>query len=177
MASGNRSPGAKLGGCLRGLCGARWAGRAACLAAVAAALLGSVLTQPAGARGAEQFSWTPSTTEPYAVCGRPTPGFSQCLAILVPSPSHLSSSSALLQPAPAKTTPTSTPALQGTGVGGGFAPADLRSAYNMPSETAGSGQTVAIVDAFDDPNAEKDLEKYRSHYGLPACTKANGCFK
>src|SRR6185312_15425404 len=43
--------------------------------------------------------------------------------------------------------------------------------------TGGSGQTVAIVDAQDDPNAESDLATYRSTYGLPACTTANGCFK
>jgi subtilase family serine protease len=36
---------------------------------------------------------------------------------------------------------------------------------------------VAIVDAFDDPNAEADLAVYRSAYGLPACTSLNGCFK
>ncbi|SEM63255.1 S53 family peptidase, partial [Streptacidiphilus jiangxiensis] len=41
----------------------------------------------------------------------------------------------------------------------------------------GAGQTVAIVDAQDDPNAEADLATYRSQYGLPACTTANGCFK
>ncbi|MBV9021189.1 MAG: S53 family peptidase [Ktedonobacteraceae bacterium] len=57
----------------------------------------------------------------------------------------------------------------------GYGPQDLQSAYNLPS--AGSGQTVAIVDAFDDPNAESDLGVYRSQYGLPACTTANGCFK
>jgi subtilase family serine protease len=36
---------------------------------------------------------------------------------------------------------------------------------------------VAIVDAFDDPNAEADLGVYRSNNGLSACTTANGCFK
>ncbi len=60
---------------------------------------------------------------------------------------------------------------------GGYGPADLRSAYNLPSTTAGSGQTVAIVDAYNDPNAEKDLGVYRSEYGIAACTTANGCFK
>jgi len=59
----------------------------------------------------------------------------------------------------------------------GFGPADLRSAYALPSATAGSGRTVAIVDAFDDPNAEADLGTYRSFYGLSACTTANGCFR
>ncbi|MFF7752516.1 putative Ig domain-containing protein [Streptomyces sp. NPDC007971] len=58
----------------------------------------------------------------------------------------------------------------------GLSPANLHSAYNLPS-TGGSGMTVAIVDAYNDPNAESDLATYRSTYGLSACTKANGCFK
>ncbi|MGW1074787.1 putative Ig domain-containing protein [Streptomyces sp. NPDC002537] len=58
----------------------------------------------------------------------------------------------------------------------GFGPSDLRSAYALPAG-AGAGTTVAIVDAYDDPNAEQDLATYRSQYGLPACTTANGCFK
>jgi subtilase family serine protease len=59
----------------------------------------------------------------------------------------------------------------------GLAPADLQGAYKLPSSSAGSGQTVAIVDAYDAPTAEADLGVYRSQYGLPACTTANGCFK
>ncbi|HWC78711.1 MAG TPA: S53 family peptidase [Pseudonocardiaceae bacterium] len=58
----------------------------------------------------------------------------------------------------------------------GFGAPDIQSAYNL-SGSSGSGRTVAIVDAFDDPNAEADLAHYRSQYGLPACTTANGCFK
>jgi subtilase family serine protease len=59
----------------------------------------------------------------------------------------------------------------------GYKPADLQSAYNLPSSTAGKGQTVAIVDAYDDPNAESDLAVYRSQFNLPACTTKNGCFR
>ena len=59
----------------------------------------------------------------------------------------------------------------------GYGPTDLQSAYALPSSSAGSGQTVAIVDAYDDPNAASDLATYRSQYGLPACTTASGCFK
>jgi subtilase family serine protease len=59
----------------------------------------------------------------------------------------------------------------------GLSPANLQSAYKLPSSTAGSGQTVAIVDAYDDPTAEADLGVYRSQYGLGKCTTANGCFK
>ncbi|MFE4861933.1 putative Ig domain-containing protein [Streptomyces sp. NPDC056670] len=58
----------------------------------------------------------------------------------------------------------------------GYGPTDLQSAYAL-SSSAGAGATVAIVDAQDDPNAESDLATYRSQYGLPACTTANGCFK
>ncbi len=59
----------------------------------------------------------------------------------------------------------------------GYGPADLQSAYSLPSATAGSGETVAVVDAYDDPNAEADLQLYRQQYGLPVCDTANGCFQ
>jgi subtilase family serine protease len=58
----------------------------------------------------------------------------------------------------------------------GLGPTDLRSAYTVPA-TGGQGRTVAVVDAYDDPSAEADLAVYRSTYGLPACTTANGCFR
>ncbi|MFD9098428.1 putative Ig domain-containing protein [Streptomyces collinus] len=58
----------------------------------------------------------------------------------------------------------------------GLSPANLHSAYNLPT-SGGSGLTVAVVDAYNDPNAESDLATYRSTYGLSACTKASGCFK
>ena len=41
----------------------------------------------------------------------------------------------------------------------------------------GAGQTVAIVDAYDDPDIENDLGTFDSEYGLAACTKADGCFR
>lgn len=58
----------------------------------------------------------------------------------------------------------------------GYGPADIRSAYSLTSSAAG-GRTVAIVDAYHDPNAAADLATYRSRYGLPACTSASGCFR
>jgi hypothetical protein len=58
----------------------------------------------------------------------------------------------------------------------GFKPADLRAAYNITA-TGNSTTTVAIVDAYGYTNAETDLATYRSTFGLPACTTANGCFK
>ncbi|GAA0929061.1 hypothetical protein GCM10009554_11130 [Kribbella koreensis] len=59
----------------------------------------------------------------------------------------------------------------------GYGPADLASAYKLPSATAGKGQRVYIVDAYDDPTAESDLAVYRKQFGLPACTTDNGCFQ
>ncbi|MCT9077211.1 S53 family peptidase [Streptomyces fulvoviolaceus] len=61
----------------------------------------------------------------------------------------------------------------------GYGPTDLQSAYGLTSAASsnGSGETVAIVDAYDDPNAAADLATYRSYYGLSACTVASGCFK
>jgi PKD repeat protein len=58
-------------------------------------------------------------------------------------------------------------------------PAYLEQAYDLAylSQTGGSADTVAIVDAYDDPTAEADLAVYRSTYGLPACTSQSGCFK
>ena len=59
----------------------------------------------------------------------------------------------------------------------GYGPADFQSAYKLTaaSQQRGKGQTVAIVDAYNDPNLAKDLATYRANYKLPACTKASGC--
>ncbi len=57
----------------------------------------------------------------------------------------------------------------------GYRPADIQQAYRVPA--AAGAPTVAIVDAYDNPNAEADLAVYRTQFGLPACTTANGCFK
>ncbi len=57
----------------------------------------------------------------------------------------------------------------------GYGPADLASAYNLPTGT--STKTIAIVDAFGYPTAEADLAVYRQTFGLPACTVASGCLR
>ncbi len=74
-------------------------------------------------------------------------------------------------------TAQSAAAVRAAGVPKGLGPADLQSAYRLPSATAGSGQTVAIVDAYNDPTAEADMGVYRTQFGLPACTSATGCFR
>ncbi len=47
----------------------------------------------------------------------------------------------------------------------GLLPIDLETAYNLPISN-GSGQIVAIVDAYDNPNVASDLATYRSEFGL-----------
>lgn len=91
------------------------------------------------------------------VCpGIAAPGFANCHAILNVTASSKGNNG------------------RGGGSPSGYNPPDLQSAYKLPSSTAGSGQTVAIVDAYDDPNAASDLATYRSQFGLPAC--GTGCF-
>jgi len=56
--------------------------------------------------------------------------------------------------------------------GDGYGPSQLQSAYDLAAASAadGSGTTVAVVDAYNDPTAASDLAAYRSAAGLPALT-------
>ncbi len=63
-----------------------------------------------------------------------------------------------------------------TGGSAPYGPANLHSAYNLPTTASGT-PTVAIVDAYNNPDAASDLATYRSNYGLPACTTASGCLR
>jgi subtilase family serine protease len=60
----------------------------------------------------------------------------------------------------------------------GWSACNIENAYAVTkaAKSDGSGNLVAIVDAYDDPSAETDLATYRSTNHLPACTTANGCF-
>jgi len=138
----------------------------ACLAVLSAALLGCVLPQAASA---EEPS--PSAeAETYSVCPA-KPGVYECLIDAEPLALTLSG-----------IRPEVSPALEGGGELKGLDPENLKSAYKLPA-TGGSGETIAIVDAYNDPNAESDLQKYREKYKVDykgtetACTEANGCFK
>ncbi len=56
--------------------------------------------------------------------------------------------------------------------GNGYGPSQFQAAYGLTSASAtdGSGTTVAVVDAYNDPSAASDLAAYRSAAGLPALT-------
>jgi subtilase family serine protease len=57
----------------------------------------------------------------------------------------------------------------------GYSPAQIRTAYGIDAITFsngtitgnGAGQTIAIVDAYSDPNIDADLATFDSEYGLP----------
>ena len=59
------------------------------------------------------------------------------------------------------------PSAATSGPVGGYTPADLASAYGI-NPAAATTQTVAIVDAYDDPYALRELNAFNAHYGLPA---------
>ena len=112
--------------------------------------------QAAPAPGGSNAGWLDPGPHLRHACAAPTPGQSACQAI------------------------GRTDVHGGDGVHpdiapSGMGPSDIQSAYDLP-EGAGDGVTVAIVDAYDNPNAESDLATYRTQYGLPACTTSNECF-
>lgn len=78
---------------------------------------------------------------------------------------------------PSDTAPAYTPGAGALAFGPaeGLTPALLASAYDYDPR-GGAGQTVAVVDAYDDPKIEGDLAIFDQHYGLGECTQANGCF-
>jgi subtilase family serine protease len=57
----------------------------------------------------------------------------------------------------------------------GFSPAELEAAYGLStSPFAGAGQTIAIVDAFDNANVAAELSAFDAFWDLPVCGPA--CF-
>lgn len=129
-------------------------------AAAAAAALALIPTgSPAAAAPAH------SASHVREVCGSAKPGFARCLARVrtdlhegpgVRGPHARSAALAALPP--------------------GYGPTELRDAYRLPA-AGGTGQTIAVVEAGDDPQAEADLAVYRKTFGLAPCTTANGCFR
>jgi len=115
-------------------------------------------TGPAAAQSAVALERSGNTFH-KAVCARGNPnGTTRCFAHVV--------TDARGNELNGKASPNAVPS--------GYGPSDLRSAYAI---TTNGTTTIAIVDAYGYANAESDLAVYRSQYGLPACTTANGCFK
>ncbi len=104
-------------------------------------------------------------------CAAPTVGRAACSALVrVPVPAAAASEAGVRPYSAGDGSPESGPA-------GGLTPTQLADAYGYEPNAGGSGQTLAIVDAYDDPNIEADLQTFDQQYGISACTSANGCFR
>jgi subtilase family serine protease len=58
----------------------------------------------------------------------------------------------------------------------GYGPSEFHSAYNLPTTVSGN-HTIAIVDAFANPNVLADLNHYNAQFGLPTFPKCNKTHK
>jgi Subtilase family len=157
-------------------------------AATRAALLAAVLALCVPAAASASVSPLPeSNYRTRAACPAPAPGHAGCLATA-------------LFPRTAAARARARPPAMARGVAVGMAasaaecaqaypacltPTDLNDAY-FPSESpdapALEPQTIALVDAYDDPAAEADLRVYSEAFALsllPACTggAVSGCFE
>ena len=153
-------------------------GRLLCLIALAAVGAYS-LTMIGGASAAVVPRTLGTTQSQFArVCPRvATPGVASCNAIQLLDPAlnwrgvHVAAPLKGLGHGPGKKTSTFA----------GYTPQDLWSAYGLTSyeppantSAATNGPTVAVVDAYNDPNAASDLAVYRSTEGLPALCGTSG---
>ena len=151
----------------------RWAGALAAAASLTVAGLAAVSAETVPAAAATHLTASgPSASPRFArahhavrlpggftqVCPEPaSPGVMQC-SIVVHSQASLQAANKPASKA--------------------LSPGQLRSAYGLSkaAQAANKG-TVAIVDAYNDWHAAADLAKYRSYYGLGACTTSSKCLR
>ncbi len=143
-------------------------GRGACaLLAVLLCALVAVPTASARSRSAPRGTHYAKIRR---VCPTPKPGDATCLALArVPVASAAAGE-------PGVRPYTATRGALESGPAGGLTPEELAMAYGYNPAAGGSGQTIALVDAYDDPKIESDLATFDTEYGIAQCTKANGCF-
>src|SRR5579871_2915127 len=132
---------------------------------------------PAPASGAVALE-APLPASNYTVrpaCNEAVPGFASCLALqLVPVSAEAKRHThpiGMVRPA-ARARPAAPSPKTGEL---GMTPADIHAAYSLPTGAPGE-ETIAIVDAYNDPTAEADLKTYSEEFELPLCTSAGGCF-
>jgi hypothetical protein len=112
-----------------------------------------------------------------SVCAVPAPGHAGCLAQLLVA--RTAAARAHTHPLGVTRSQAIRAVKASEGVYG-LRPQDLRSAYfpgEHPDAPASEPQTIALVDAYNDRNAEADLKVYDEEFGLPECTRGNGCFE
>ncbi len=116
--------------------------------AVAAALsiLGMMVVGAPMAHGANAHA------SAAAVCPAPAAGAARCHALVVAD----ARGNPLAAPSPA-----------------GYGPTQFHTAYGLPATTS-TPQTIAIVDAYDDPTIANDLATYSTTFGLPVLPACSG---
>jgi hypothetical protein len=136
------------------------------------------LGAPSVAVGAPVSPLPESDYATHSACSAPAPGYAGCMALeLIP---HTSAAAAHTHPlGMTRSRPiSSVSAAEGSY---GLRPQDLRAAYypaNTELPEAPTPQTIALVDAYNDPNARTDLETYENEFGLTKCPAAsNSCFE
>jgi hypothetical protein len=112
------------------------------------------------------------------VCAVAAPGYAHCDGSLRFS----KRSHALIRPVVRKVATDSRKAHDASTAAGqpvAGSPQWLQQAYDLTTLSAskGAGDTIAIVDAYNDPSIASDLATFRQTYGLPACDVASGCLR
>jgi PKD repeat protein len=135
---------------------------------LAALMPAAGLASPAAGAGRATGPATTRYARIRRVCPPPAPGRAACQALVRV---RVASASPGARPY------TLNDGASTSGPAEGLSPAQLASAYGYVPTAGGTGQTVAIVDAFDDPNIEGDLGEFDKNYGLAKCTAASGCLE
>jgi hypothetical protein len=136
---------------------------AACAAALATAALVTLPASAAPSRPAADPARTVQYAKVQRSCATPRPGQKACFALkLVPVAKGTPG---------AKPMAVLPPSVDHGPTGRGYAPSAFATAYRYdPAATLATPQTVAIVDAHNNPNVLNDLNHFNAHYGLPAET-------
>jgi Subtilase family len=140
------------------------------------------LPSPTVATASTVSPLSPSNYTVRSVCAAPAPGYASCLALrlVARTPAARARTHPLGMTSSAKIGVKKASECHAAYAASCFAPQALRDAYfpgEQPDAPISQPQTIALIDAYNDPNAEADLEVYDQEFGLPPCTKANGCFK
>lgn len=116
------------------------------------------------ASGAATASDTTVVQVPERLCAAPAAGHARCLAIRLKD-KRVSTTRAATMRADGRARPAKLKRLA-DGPAGGYTPAQLAKAYGV-NPAAATSQTVAIVDAYNDPSVRDDLNTFDTKYGLP----------
>jgi hypothetical protein len=130
--------------------------------AASIAVAGLVTATLAAATTSAGAAATSTVRVPVPLCKAATASRSQCDSIkLVTRQVSAAKAQQLESKGEAKSAKASR---LGFGPAGGYTPQQLAKAYGI-KPTAKTKQTVAIVDAFDDPSVRADLNTFDAHYG------------